>query len=428
MTLFLIFILSLVLLFLSLSEASVTAISRRRTSASTDDLSVIMRKYINQRQDILSSTSFASTIMLIILTILIAKQINLLSGDIQKSFTAIIVVILSASLIRQTGRQIALLNPEFVGFRLSKLIDFVLLIFSPFIWLVTRPVSFFSKLLGRDIKLIEPAPIDELLNILDYQADNNVHIQERSMIKGVLQMNNQTARELMSPRTDLTAISEETNISKAKEIIAESGYSRIPVYQGSIDTIIGILYAKDLLLLDINQETKNNNQPLLPILRPPFFIPESRKADALLTDFRANQIHLGIVVDEYGGTAGVVTVEDLLEEIVGEISDEYDDEENEIEKLSANELIVDASIPIDDLKDVLEINNFTKFDENNEDFDSIGGLILTELGRLAIPGDQIKIETSSAENNLNIKVLSIRGHRINKIRITKEKLIQQEDN
>ena len=428
MTLFLIFILSLVLLFLSLSEASVTAISRRRTSASTDDLSVIMRKYINQRQDILSSTSFASTIMLIILTILIAKQINLLSGDIQKSFTAIIVVILSASLIRQTGRQIALLNPEFVGFRLSKLIDFVLLIFSPFIWLVTRPVSFFSKLLGRDIKLIEPAPIDELLNILDYQADNNVHIQERSMIKGVLQMNNQTARELMSPRTDLTAISEETNISKAKEIIAESGYSRIPVYQGSIDTISGILYAKDLLLLDINQETKNNNQPLLPILRPPFFIPESRKADALLTDFRANQIHLGIVVDEYGGTAGVVTVEDLLEEIVGEISDEYDDEENEIEKLSANELIVDASIPIDDLKDVLEINNFTKFDENNEDFDSIGGLILTELGRLAIPGDQIKIETSSAENNLNIKVLSIRGHRINKIRITKEKLIQQEDN
>ena len=360
--------------------------------------------------------------MLIILTILIAKQINLLTGDIQKSLTTIIVVILSASLIRQTGRQIALLNPEFVGYRMSKLIDFVLLIFSPFIWIVTRPVNFISRLLGRDIKLIEPEPIDELLNILDYQANNNVHIQERSMIRGVLQMNNQTVRELMSPRTDLTAISEDTTVAKAKEIIEESGYSRIPVYQGSIDTITGILYAKDLLLLDM-QDDKGS---IVEILRPPFFVPESRKADALLTDFRANQIHLGIVVDEYGGTAGVVTVEDILEEIVGEITDEYDDEENEIEKLSANELIVDASIPIDDLKDVLEINDFTKFDENNEDFDSIGGLILTELGRLAIPGDQIKIETNSSENNLNIKVLSIRGHRIKKIRITKEKPIQQE--
>ena len=382
-----------------------------------------MRKYINQRQDILSSISFASTIMLIILTIVIANMIDLLIGDFQKSIMTIIVVILSASLIRQTGRQIALLNPEFVGYRLSKLIDFVLLIFSPFIWIVTRPVNFFSKLLGRDIKLIEPEPIDELLNILDYQADNNVHIQERSMIKGVLQMNNQTARELMSPRTDLTAISEATSIAEAKKIIAESGYSRIPVYQESIDTIVGILYAKDLLLLDIKEDKGN----IIQILRPPFFVPESRKADALLTDFRANQVHLGIVVDEYGGTAGVVTVEDLLEEIVGEISDEYDDEENEIEKLSTNELIVDASIPIDDLKDVLEINDFMKFDENNEDFDSIGGLILTELGRLAIPGDQIKIETSSTESNLNIKVLSIRGHRIKKIRITKEKLPQQED-
>ncbi len=409
-------------MFLSLSEASIIAISRRRTPASTDNLTVILRKYINQRQDILSSISFASTTMLIILTIVIARQINLISGDFQKSLTTIIVVILIASLIRQTARQIALLNPEFVGYRLSKLIDFVLLIFSPVIWIITRPVNFISRLLGRDIKLIEPEPIDELLNILDYQANNNVHIQERSMIKGVLQMNHQTARELMSPRTDLTAISKDTTISEAKNIIAQSGYSRIPVYEDSIDTIIGILYAKDLLLLDI-QEQKGN---IIEILRPPFFVPESRKADALLTDFRANQIHLGIVVDEYGGTAGVVTVEDLLEEIVGEIEDEYDDEENEIEKLSANELIVDASIPIDDLKDVLEINDFTKFDENNEDFDSIGGLILTELGRLAIPGDQIKIETNSAENNLNIKVLSIRGHRIKKIRITKEKLTQQE--
>lgn len=404
---------SLILLFLAFSEASVTAISRRRTPASTNNLSTILGKYINNRQLILSAISAASTSMLVIVTMLFSIQIGLITNNATKSILAIIIIIIAASLIRQTARSLALMNPEFVGFRLSKLIDFILLIYTPFVWIMTRPVSLMTKLLGRNIELVEPSPIDELLNILDYQANNNLHIRERGMIKGVLQMNNQTARELMSPRTDLTAISVNTSLDEATETIAKSGYSRIPVYETNIDIIIGILYAKDLLLLNSLEEIRS-------ILRPPFFVPESRKADALLTDFRVNQVHLGIVVDEYGGTAGVVTVEDLVEEIVGEISDEYDEEQNEVEQLSTNELIVDASIPIDELKDILGINEFIKFQEDHDDFDSIGGLILTELGRIAIPGDQIKIETNNENNDLHIKVLSIRGHRIKKVRITKE--------
>lgn len=415
MTLFLITILSFILLFLAFSEASVTAISKRRTPASTNNLSTILGKYINNRQLILSAISAASTSILVIVTILFSIQIDLIINDPTKSIITIVIIIIAASLIRQTARSLALINPEFVGFRLSRLIDFILLIYTPFVWVITRPVSIMSKLLGRNIELVEPSPIDELLNILDYQANNNMHIRERGMIKGVLQMNNQTARELMSPRTDLTVISVDTSLNEAIDVIAKSGYSRIPVYETNIDIIIGILYAKDLLLLDSLDEIRS-------ILRPPFFVPESRKADALLTDFRVNQVHLGIVVDEYGGTAGVVTVEDLVEEIVGEISDEYDDDQNDIEQLSTNELIVDASIPIDELKDILGINEFIKFQENHEDFDSIGGLILTELGRIAIPGDQIKIETNDGSNNLHIKVLSIRGHRIKKVRIIKEPL------
>jgi putative hemolysin len=415
LTLFLITILSFILLFLAFSEASVTAISKRRTPASTNNLSTILGKYINNRQLILSAISAASTSILVIVTILFSIQIDLIINDPTKSIITIVIIIIAASLIRQTARSLALINPEFVGFRLSKLIDFILLIYTPFVWVITRPVSIMSKLLGRNIELVEPSPIDELLNILDYQANNNMHIRERGMIKGVLQMNNQAARELMSPRTDLTVISVDTSLNEAIDVIAKSGYSRIPVYETNIDIIIGILYAKDLLLLDSLDEIRS-------ILRPPFFVPESRKADALLTDFRVNQVHLGIVVDEYGGTAGVVTVEDLVEEIVGEISDEYDDDQNDIEQLSTNELIVDASIPIDELKDILGINEFIKFQENHEDFDSIGGLILTELGRIAIPGDQIKIETNDGSNNLHIKVLSIRGHRIKKVRIIKEPL------
>jgi putative hemolysin len=407
------------LIFLAFAEASISAISSRRPPPETNDLSKKLRKYISQKQLILSSISVASTAILVSSTILASIQLSEISSVPSKAIIVIILVILSVTIIRQTARSLALINPEIIGGPLSKIIDVTILIFTPFVWALTRPVALISKAVGHNIGLIEPGPIDELLNLLAYQAKNDLISDEQRMILGVLKMNNQNARELMSPRTDVASIPKSSSLEDAIELISKSGYSRIPVYEDTLDKVIGILYAKDLLITQSEKDRHSKNSEIASIIRPPFFIPESRKADALLADFKTNQVHLGIVIDEYGGTAGVITVEDLLEEIVGEISDEYDANINEIERISSNELIVDASIPIEELKDILDINNFIGFNEDGEDFDSIGGLILTKLGRIAIPGDQVNIKTNAENVNLNLKVLSIRGHRIKRDKVTK---------
>jgi CBS domain containing-hemolysin-like protein len=173
-----------------------------------------------------------------------------------------------------------------------------------------------------------------------------------------------------------------------------------------MDHIVGVVYAKDLLAY---LRAGRLNQTLQEIARPPYFVPETKHADDLLADMRRDQVHMAIAVDEYGGTAGVVTVEDLLEEIVGEISDEYDVEDLDVQQLSDDEAIVDARLPIDDLNELFG----TEID--SEDFDTVGGLILSLLGRLAVPGDEV----TSEEYELHLRVLSILGRRIKKVRVTR---------
>jgi CBS domain containing-hemolysin-like protein len=173
-----------------------------------------------------------------------------------------------------------------------------------------------------------------------------------------------------------------------------------------MDHIVGVVYAKDLLAY---LRAGRLNQSLKEIARPPYFVPETKHVDDLLADMRRDQVHMAIAVDEYGGTAGVVTVEDLLEEIVGEITDEYDIEDLDIQQLSDDEAIVDARLPIDDLNELFGI------EIDSEDFDTVGGLILSLLGRLAVPGDEV----ISEQYELHLRVLSILGRRIKKVRVTR---------
>ena len=166
-----------------------------------------------------------------------------------------------------------------------------------------------------------------------------------------------------------------------------------------------MLYAKDLLAY---LQTGAARPSLQDIARPPYFVPETKRADQLLADLRRDQTHMAIVVDEYGGTAGLATVEDVLEEIVGEIVDEYDTEAAEIERVSDSEAIVDARLPID------ELNELFQTDVENEDFDTVGGLVFSLLGRLATPGDRVDAE----EHGLTLQVLSVAGRRIRRVRVT----------
>lgn len=226
------------------------------------------------------------------------------------------------------------------------------------------------------------------------------------MMRGILEMGDKSVREIMSARTDLTAVSTGASIGDAMRLVSDTGFSRIPLYEGDIDHVVGVVYAKDL----IAYLQRGDVAPALrDVARPPYFVPETKRANELLADLRREQVHMAIAVDEYGGTAGVVTVEDLVEEIVGEISDEHDTDEIEVERISEDEALVDARLSIDDL------NEFFGTEIDLEDVDSVGGLVVSRLGRLAVPGDR----ASTDDGALSLQVISIRGRRIKQVRVTR---------
>ncbi len=230
--------------------------------------------------------------------------------------------------------------------------------------------------------------------------------EEQELIDGIVSFRTVTAREVMTPRVDMAAVSTENTFEELINLITDSGHSRIPLFEGNLDNIIGIIYAKDLLpFLSDNKEKENIS--LLKIARKPMFIPESKIISDLMHEFQSKNMHLGIVVDEYGGTAGLVSLEDILEEIVGDIQDEYDKEETEITKISNNTFEVLGKVPISEINELLEID----LSSENDDYDTIGGFIFTQTG--TIP----EIGLSFDYNGINFTVKEVENKRINKILI-----------
>jgi len=221
----------------------------------------------------------------------------------------------------------------------------------------------------------------------------------------VMEMEFRSVREVMVPRTDIRAVAIDDGFEKVAHVMVEEGYSRVPIYEENIDNVVGIAHAKEVLKRLARGE---KNPDLRALLRPVHHVPESKKIHEMLTEMKQRQISIAIAVDEYGGTAGLVTVEDLLEEIVGEIRDEYDVEEQAVQLVTPNEAIVDARLPIEDLGEMFDIDI-----EKDLDFDSIGGFIVNELGRMPNVGDQVGID------GIRLKVLSITGRRVKKVRVTK---------
>jgi len=243
-----------------------------------------------------------------------------------------------------------------------------------------------------------------LLSELD-EASAALEEEERQMIRGVMEMEFRSVREVMVPRTDIRAVAIDNGFEKVAHVMVEEGYSRVPIYEENIDNIVGIAHAKEVLKRLARGE---KNPDLRGLLRPAHHVPESKKIHEMLTEMKQRQISIAIAVDEYGGTAGLITVEDLLEEIVGEIRDEYDVEEQAVQLVTPNEAIVDARLPIEDLGEMFNIDI-----EKDLDFDSIGGFIVNELGRMPNVGDQVGID------GIRLKVLSITGRRVKKVRVTK---------
>lgn len=227
---------------------------------------------------------------------------------------------------------------------------------------------------------------------------------EREMIRGVMDLEFTSVREVMVPRPDIIAVDVEDGFDELVQAMIQKGFSRIPVYEEDVDHILGIAHAKDLMRYMINGHTRPT---LREVLRQAYVVPESKKVQELLTDMKQRHISIAVVVDEYGGVAGLVTIEDLIEEIVGEIRDEFDVEEEELQEIGENEVIVDGGFSIDELNEMFDM------DIEKEDYDSVGGFIVNELGRMPSVGDSV------SANGVSMKVLSVAGRRVKKVRVVK---------
>lgn len=234
------------------------------------------------------------------------------------------------------------------------------------------------------------------------EAEGILESEESDMIQSVLTLADTPIREVMVPRIDMITLSADSTIANGIDLITRVGLSRIPVYDGGIDNIVGILYAKDLLR-DIR--THAQDESIRALLRPVYLVPDSKKLDDMLHELQLKRVHIAIVIDEYGSVAGLVTIEDLVEEIVGEIRDEYDIEENLIQQTGPDEYLVDARINIPDFNEQLS----TEIEED-EDYDSIAGFVMKQLDKIPSQGDEVQAD------GVILTVLATKGNRITKLR------------
>ena len=280
-------------------------------------------------------------------------------------------------------------------------------IMSPAIWLMQRldlPIRRLTGIAEREANSEETAKQDILQAASDGQAEGAVDADEMEMIESVMEFGDTHAAEIMTPRTDIFALGSETPWKQAVQRIVDAGHTRVPVFAGDIDNILGVLYAKDMLRLIGEGESVAIGD----LVREPFFVPETKTLDDLLQEFKARKVHIAVVLDEYGGTAGIVTIEDVIEEIVGEIADEYDPSEPAImQRIDERTVEADGRMYIDDLNDALDL-------EIPEDagYDTVAGLVFSELGYIP----QVN-ETLSAFG-ADFAVLAADERKITRLRIT----------
>ena len=308
-------------------------------------------------------------------------------------------------------KQIGLAHAERVAMSTSRLLEVLGTIFAPLVGFLTWTTRRISRLFGADVAADERISSEELRLIIEQGGEQGIlEAEEEQMIHAVIELGDQRVHEVMVPRTSMSTLSAAATFEDAIDTVIEQGHSRIPVYEDSVDEIIGILYAKDLL--PFLKAGAPERPSLRSLLRTPVFVPESMSVDDLLHELQRRKVHLAIVLDEYGGTAGLVTIEDLIEEIVGEIQDEYDEEEPMIVRLSDDEARVDGRADVDDLSKLFDTD--LSLDDEDE-YDTVGGLIYHRIGGVPRPGDQIKVD------GLTITVETTDGRRVGKVLVVRSR-------
>ncbi len=313
-------------------------------------------------------------------------------------------------------KSLALAYTERLALLFAVPLDVLGRILAPLVGLLTGLTRAVVRPLGASITNEAQITAEELRVIVERGGEQGVlEAEEEQMINAVIELGDRRLHEVMVPRVDIVGLHADTSFDAAIDLIIEGGHSRVPVYETSIDEVVGILYAKDLLPFLKSDATPR--PPLRSLLRTPVFVPESMSIDDLLHEFQRRKVHIAIALDEYGGTAGLVTIEDLLEEIVGEIQDEYDEEEPLVESLGEDRARVDGRASIDDL---LEIWDLRIELEDEDEYDTVGGLVYHRIGGIPQPGDEISID------GLHLIVESTDGRRVAKVLVDRVHPVEDE--
>ena len=286
--------------------------------------------------------------------------------------------------------------------RSADTIFFLSLVFRPLANVLIRSGALAGKVVQHESHVLSVDDLEQALELTDKKELKD----EQNMLEGIVRFGDETAKEIMTSRQDVVDLDFRSSFTEVLQCIVENNYSRIPVYQDTVDNIRGILYIKDLLP-HLSKPASFRWQSLI---RPPYFVPETKKIDDLLREFQENKVHIAIVVDEFGGTSGIVTMEDILEEIVGEINDEYDDEEKSYVRVNANTYIFEGKTLLADLYKILDIDDET-FADVEGDADTIAGLLLE------IKGDFPQLHERIDYANFTFEIQEVEEHRISKVKI-----------
>ncbi len=281
----------------------------------------------------------------------------------------------------------------------------------PFVYVLEKSTSIIDKRITKKGHMLS---IDELTHAINITSEEDAPNDEKEILRSIVNFGNISVKEIMKPRMDVVAYENTITLSELIKEINEWGYSRIPVYEDNFDKVIGVLYIKDLLP-HLNKDDSFKWQQLI---KPPYFVPESKKIDDLLKEFQSKRVHLAVVVDEYGGTNGIVTMEDILEEIFGEIKDEFDDDELFYSKLDENNYVLEAKIPLNDMCKLMELDD-NIFDSVRGESDTLGGMIL-EITR-KIPNLKQKVEFG----DFTFTIESVDKRKIKRVKVTINRPVQQ---
>lgn len=410
--------------FFAASEMAIVSVRQSRLKTLIDDgnkAAIIVNKFLEEPSKLLATIQVGITLAGFFASAYSAKTLSVEFSDYLStipilspyaeglSFVLITILISFLTLVlgELVPKRLALERSDKVALNVAGIINLVSIITLPIVKVLSGTTNAIAKLLGgSDNVMDENITEEEIRTMINVGEEKGIFQEtETEMINSIFEFDDTVVKEVMTPRTDMVTIEVDTCVDEILDVIVEEGFSRIPVYEDTIDNIIGILYIKDIFaMIKENRQWQAN---LKEIIRPAYFVPEYKKIDELFKEMQKSKTHIAIVIDEYGGTAGLITIEDLLEEIVGNIFDEYDDVVQDYEKIDDNTYVVSGMLAISEVNDILDR------ELPEEEFDTISGMLLSLSGKIPEVGDEVSYD------NVTFRVQEVDDKRISKIRISK---------